>query len=478
MSRPPLSDGWHIQEIYIEAMGSSKWLWNIFPETRAGLMSCIVAAPGLRENLRALKQIIILIFGFLSPSNAFFPKCDVILYSSSNKPSNRPALIALAKKLNDREISCGVLTPTDFIFSKTDCSNIITKLHHCNSFMLACSSVAGSLLGLLSLLVCAIPNKKFFFHLLPRFFCAWNELAHSRARFAGVKDFLDQTSAKIVLTHNEKIPVASELIFASLKRNIKTVLFLCEHPDVLAKPVLSDELWVWDDSIKTSMKARNYWFENISSPNIEVVGHPESDFVTEKKYEFVNFPKMLNDRINDRKVFVFISEYVENKTWDRGPVTSICLNWLIDVAIKCPDWFFLFKTRPLHHNNLPPQLSVENWPENILICRDELELNDILASDRVFAAGALGSLGLYCSARVGIPSFRFNVSDRQMKMDFLDEITFPINNSEQLFEALKEKDCLRAKLPVESVKWQHRGDAIQQMEILLLKLLHENDFAE
>lgn len=264
-------------------------------------------------------------------------------------------------------------------------------------------------------------------------------------------------------------------MIAAKEMQIKSSLFLCEHPDVLTQPVLSGELWVYDHSFEASMSEKKYWFSKHSCANIKVIGHPESDLVLKKQNNPLVKHKIFDSRLKGRKIFLFASEYVSNGVWNRGPVTNVCIKWLYDAAMRCPEWVFIYKTRPLHHHNFFPEIPEKGWPENMIFYRDEAELSDFLASGRVDAAGALGSLALYCSARLGIPSFRFNASKKQMKMPFLDIVTNPILSAEQLIEALESIEPLRSKFSIDSDRWQYRGSSLKRMENLSLELLSKKN---
>jgi hypothetical protein len=315
-------------------------------------------------------------------------------------------------------------------------------------------------------------SSEVFFHILKRIFPIWLHLSLSHVRLVEANKFLYLTGVRLLLTHIEKIPLANELVMTSKLKNIYSIFYCCEHPDALLVPILSNEVWVWNQSIANSVAQEMSNVTNRNLPEIKVVGHHESDMILErmKSSTDLDFPNYLRRE----KIFIFISEYVKNKTWQRGPPTKICVEWLSMAAKALPEWLFVFKGRPYQSlADVPGFESPQELPPNLILYQGTLSLGDILSSGAVTAAGALGSLGLFAAAQSGIPAFRFKVTEVNMPMQFLDELAVTINNPKELVCHLNEIEIGADKPNSKLLNLPYRGKSLDQMETLAWKYLSQ-----
>ena len=438
-------------------------------------MNWTICDRGPRQSARALRDFA----RFLMSSGrkrAKLPQCDVILFCSSDKASFGPAMAELAARLTRRSLRCGLLSYRNLRIADrdgtiADWQDVNERFYSGASLRQAALDAMHGLIAFFCLLEKVKDKRGALVHLLRRAASVWLELTLSRHRLRECCDFLRETGARLVVVHNEKVPIANELIIASRRLGRSTAYFLCEHPDILTQPVQSDEVWVWNEVITSSMRQVIATEKSEPAPEIHVVGHPESDYVLKKRANDVATLNPMDHWIHNGRVFLFISEYTTNKTWKRGPVTRACVRWLRDAAMDLPDWFFVFKTRPYHHAITLPELEDDSMPDNMAIYREGAGLGDFLASGQVVAAGALGSLGLFAAAMCGIPSFRFNVSGRQMAMHFLDELTVPARSPEELIDGLKAVDRHRTALVKKIEGAPYRGRSLDRMEFLALRRL-------
>jgi hypothetical protein len=471
-----LSDGLHLLNIFKKYSKSTAKLQKRFPEVYGSAMNCVLSDTTLRANIKIVVRFIKFFLASSKRGGEKYPKCDVVLFNSSNKTSFGPAIMGLSQRLVNQGYLCTVLSYDSITLFKpggSSSSYPLTAFYRSSSFMGAVYIALREILVLMRIFIALKGDKIALPHILIRILPWWFELIGSYSRSIAASDFLKSSGARLVITHIEKIPVANELVMAANKLDIATILFLCEHPDILTQPVLSREVWVWNKTIAHSLSKEIIDFSGFSDKKIDVVGHYESDYIlgmSRLSSEDLFFSSNLTP---EKKIFVFISEYVENKTWKRGPITRICVEWLRIAAKNYPDWLFVFKSRPYQSNKFVPGFDYLDSapPANLILYQGKMGLSDFLASERVTAAGALGSLGLFAAALSGIPSFRFVVSEPNMPMAFLDEFTVTLKNSSELVNALKEIEIHQSELNVKLLDIPYRGNSLRRMEALALEHL-------
>jgi hypothetical protein len=470
-----ISDGLHLVEIfknYTKCTGSLKYF---YPEVDGAAMNFIVADTGFRFNLRVVKNITKLVVNSLTPSYESYPRCDAIFFNSSNKLSFGPALNELANRLSKRGWICGVLSYDSItILNSTDISPKapIPNFYRAKNVLNAIYALLRGLYVLVRILFSCRNSDEVYAHVTKRFLAAWLELAYSYLRSKEARNFLCATELKLFITHNEKIPISNEIVMCCHRNKIQSIYYFCEHPDAMVMPVYSKEVWVWSSEIKNSLMSE-LKSGNMNLPqSIRLVGHHESDLIIERMKSSVDLD--LPNHLRQEKIFIFISEYVKNKTWQRGPPTKICVEWLSMVANALPGWLFVFKGRPYQSIvDVPGFNSPKDLPSNLILYQGALSLGDLLSSRRIAAAGALGSLGLFAAARSGIPSFRFKVTEVNMPMQFLDELAVTVNNPKELVSLLKKIDIGSEKSNSKLLNLPYRGKSLDQMETLAWKHLSQ-----
>ena len=468
-----LSDGFHLLSIYKAYLHSTKVLQSRFIEVNTSAMNCLLAEAGFRSNIKAIIGLIKLVFKSAIPKESTYPNCDVILFNSSNKGSFGPSMQALSERLSNRGFRCAMLsytTLTLYELGEVKCVYGIPGFHRARNLYSAIFSLLIGACLLVQVLFAAKHSREVFFHILKRTFPTWLHLSYSQIRILEANNFLSLTGARILLTHIEKIPVANELVMVSKQKKIYSIFYCCEHPDALLAPIFSNEVWVWNRSIGNSV-ANEVIDNGIGNhPDIKVVGHHESDLIIERMKSSIDLD--LPNQLSQKKIFIFISEYVKNKTWQRGPPTKICVEWLSIAANALPEWLFIFKGRPYQSlADVPGFDSPKDLPSNLILYQGAMSLQDLLSSGMIAAAGALGSLGLFAAAQSGIPSFRFKVTEVNMSMPFLDELTLMVGDPKALVDKLKDLELSIDILNEKLLNLPYRGKSLDQMEALACKHL-------
>ena len=315
-----LSDGLHLLKIFREYVTCTSAINNQYQEINCSAMNCVLAETTLRTNVKAILRTFNLLILSLRPSISEYPKCDVVLFNSSNKPSFGPAITNLAERLAKKGFRCAVLSyeKINLMGPEGFRSNYpLTGFYRSNNFITALSSIARGTYVLLKVLLQTASNPLIFSHIVKRIIPTWQQLIFSYNRSKEASAFLKRSSPQLIITHIEKIPIAHELVMAATRQSIPTVLFLCEHPDVLTQPICSQEVWAWNKTIASSIIKEIVQFEGKQNKKIFVVGHHESDYIMSKdKISLLDLGLPINQPTG-QKIFIFISEYVENKTWKR-----------------------------------------------------------------------------------------------------------------------------------------------------------------
>jgi hypothetical protein len=473
------TDGIHLLKIYEHYVKSTSVLSKAYPEISASALSCILSDTSTRSNIRAVINLIKLFLNSLFVYKVSYPKCDVILFNSSNKPSFGPAINELAMRLTRKGYSCGIISYDKITTIGYDGSQVISNLdsfYAARGFIHFISAAFRALIVSFKIqYVLVRENSVFFAYYLRRSLPNYYSLLISYIRSSHVDVFYECTKAKLLITHIEKIPIANELVMASDRNGVYTILFLCEHPDIMTQPIYSREIWVWNNDFADSVLYETSLFNKKIDKKLYIVGHYESDYILSLRNNKPIDYRFPITSLRNRKIFLFISELVENSTWQRKPITGECVNWLKIAAKSLPDWLFIFKTRPYQNTTVVPGFdgSLQDLPENLVLYNGEQGLPQFLAYGDITAAGALGSLGLFAAAHCGIPCFRFIVSDPHMHMTFLDDFALKIYNPSDLTANLKSIDIHQNKLNSKLSTLSFRSQSMDRMEQLTVNRLIE-----
>ena len=472
-------DGQHVLDLYqgymefLQSRGSS---WPA--EVRLTAMNIIVSDTRIKTIIKTIILLANHLFSKKNKSITKLPEIDALIFISSDKPSFSPALNSLAENILERNLSCGILSynsvecrladgtlTTQPLNSRFPSETFLNKF---NGLVFAAAVSTAVLANLF------LSRRELFFHLLKRASTLVYEIYISRVRSKACHELAVELNPKIFVTHIEKVPVANEMISELGSTAAKRILFLCEHPDTLIHPIASDEVWVWNHVIASEIVGREPRPSYLKKIAIEVVGHHESDRILAAQEREIFCSELETIFHPDKKIFIFISEYLENTAWDRGPITRLAVGWIKACAELMTDWQFVIKTRPYHSMAAMPGFDTDSTilPTNVSVYRGGLGLYQIFASGRVAAAGATGSLGLFAAARSGIPGYRFVMNERHMEMRFLDELTVVVNAPEQLAQHLTDCDKHRKILHSKVIREPYRGRSLERMTDLVLRDLN------
>lgn len=460
--------------------------WNKHPELLAAGFSILLrptVGQGFRYALRQYYNDFRTLFGFLfgeKAKNISLPNSAVLLFASTNKPSWMPAIEKLAESLALRDFNCAVLTLDDMKICRK--RQRIERLEVCDESVpeylqwIYCrlpyenviSLIYRSFSATLLLLKAAINDRPLFFYLLCNLFHTWIELFMSLHRFYALNQVLEQCSPKFILVNHERLPIAAELLLLKKPENVHTVLFTNEWPTIELLPLLSKEVWVWNERIASGLKNI---LPKSNLPKINIIGITELDYINELLEASCGYEN-LKHKVEDKPTILFLSQAVPNRV--NSMVTEKMLSWLEEAAILCKDWYFIYKSRPGREDSgINGLIRLSRLP-NFFISDKELTLKHLLKLDNIKIVCALNSSGLVIATGMGKLACRFVVSDSIMEYPFLNEITMPVHSATRLIDLLQrcsQDDFSKMDIGDEIEIFPYRGETIKRMEHLCLQHL-------
>lgn len=375
------------------------------------------------------------------------PVCDVILFGSSRKPSVQPGTDLLAERLARRGYSCAVIDGLNSLTLWRTPKESGERVEQAviDSFPDAMRSGVGraesvcvalrtcSLWALLRIYSIAVGGGLRQVVLSNRY-KIWTMLmasAHRRRVFARL---LASARPRFVLVNNERVAPACELLMSASARSCKRVLFCNEIICEMLNPVLSDDVWVWNSVAERDLVSA---VEGLRA-TVHQIGSVEAECVRIRQP--VSPPaEKLRSQIGDRHVLVFLSQYPMYSfvdDLDTGIAERIVAEWLVCAAMACPEWHFVFKTRPYHHRAQPEWFALMESTSAITISRGDLEFSDLLQWSNVRVVGSLLSTGLYVAACEGRKALRFMVLPQQGSVPVVDSVSQQVHGVEELISAL------------------------------------------
>ena len=442
------------------------------------------ARRGFRTALHALLGWVTATLAQAVETSMFVPTCDVLLYYSAAKPNSQPAMEDLANRLARKGLQCALIrAATMEILGQDDSGQVkrtpvpeYSKLFvHGVSRRQNWQTLLSSLWDafLLSALVLR-RDPSLFKKILWNPLNVWYELLTGAHRLAAANWLLDQIRPRLIVTNGEHIPIASEILLSrEAGRAVK--IWLCnEQPNPDLKPTLFDEVWVWNqyvaDEYRRSLSSRE-------AVKFEAVGRAEIDFVLQGS-EVSEAEEQLRQQVGGKRVVLFLSEFIPNHEVQMGGVTEEALRWIGDASRHCPDWRFVYKSRPLHHGEQTPGLELIAQTPNCIIPSSEISLRSLLNWDNVLVVAAVSSSGLFVAAGTGKLAIRLLVSSQSTPRPIIDRISIPINSPVELRELLLDFDRQqivyhdRTHVQQEAL-FPYRGHVLDRMESLCLQHLKE-----
>ena len=442
---------------------------------------------------RGLKTALGLILGWMVEtvirdgiSEPSLPTCDVLLYYSTPKPNTKPAIEELANRLAQKGLRCVVATSSTMEIVSADSASqtkrervaeypqlLIHGLGRWQSCRILFSSVRDVLV--LAILVWRRDPalfKKIFWDPLN----VWYELLLSAHRLAIVHRLLRKLRPQLIIANGEHIPIAAEMLLSKEASKSKKIWFCNEYLTTPAmKPMLFDEVWVWNQQVID--EARQTLQPDIAI-KFEVIGRAEIDFALQAPESCTDEEIEIRQRTHSKHVLLFVSEYIPNHGTRMGEVTAEALRWIAEAGRQCPDWQFVYKSRPLHHGKDTPGLEIIEGLPNCIIPQSEISLRNFLSWDNLVVVTALSSSALLVAAGVGKMALRLLVTSRFTPVPLVDQTAIPIHSPQQLIDILAdfERNDLLYKEKLErewKVLFPHQGHVLERMESLCLQHLKE-----
>jgi hypothetical protein len=251
-----------------------------------------------------------------------------------------------------------------------------------------------------------------------------------------------------------------------------------EAVDPVLFPIMVDEVWTWNQTFAD-------WIRSVAPsyelPALAIVGSGEvDDALLHQRQESGNVTG-LNDLSNGRPAFLFLSTGF-GSAQGMGPISAEAARWMADAARRCPDWLFIYKTRPGRADNPIPGEKCFKGLTNVHISRGDRELREFLTWDKLAVVGALGSNGLYMAAGMGKLACRLLVSRRQRPNPVIDEIAIPVDSPDDLVSVLARVRPRATTSPdaaplADDARFPYRGHVLDRMTSLALRHLQSGSHA-
>ena len=391
--------------------------------------------------------------------------CDVLIYSSSNKPSVQPTMNWLAQRLGNTGVSTvhwGAETIECFngqLPAPTLPVKGIRKALDSAFRYQALWDIPISLWHSISAYVTALVSCNSFarrFETSPQ--RLFSEIAINRHLTRVLREFLSHLRPKIIVTNGEQTPIGCALTAAARMEGIRVVWFFNEWPTFQMMPILSDELWVWNKTVATTLESIQS--PNFPAPKIETIGMAQLDSFEQQVHQGSVVPT----RLPGPRCLIFLSEHIPAYAQHNSEETEIALQWLAEAASVVKDWHFVIKPRPYHEATPIPGEHYLEGHKNIVVMRDGVTMNSLLASPDVHALAALSSSGLLLAAATGRKALRLLVGDNPYSLPPLDELVQGVRSSGMLVAALGE-----AATPKVVQAFPDRGKVLENMEALIYR---------
>ena len=389
--------------------------------------------------------------------------CDVLMYCSSDKPSVQPAMDWLARRLGQAgmpTVHWGSTTITCYLQGRPDHTLPAKGIRKALGFALrqrAICDIPRSLWFSLSTFATALAGFRPFakrFTISPR--RLFSEIATNRHMTRVLREFLATLKPKLILTNGEQTPVGCALTAAARKEGIRVVWFFNEWPTSQMMPVLSDEIWVWNNAVADTLKAIHP--VGFPAPNVQIIGMAQLDCMQEQASQ----GDVVAARLPGPRCLVFLSEYIPAYAHHNRLATELALRWLAEAASLAEDWHFVIKPRSYHDTTPLPGEQYLQGHKNIMVMRDGVSMAALVAAPEVEAIAALSSSGLLLGAATGRKAFRLLVSENPYPIPSLDRVVQAISSPEMLVRALgKSARVFSAEA------FPNRGKVLATMEALV-----------
>lgn len=394
----------------------------------------------VRDYYVSLKCILKHVFGS-GVGKVCVPGVDVLLFASTNKPSFMPATRELAVRLVNNARRCTLLSlqnMTTFEYAENGCSEMAVPHYDrwlygrmsFTSFLGCCTKTT-----FLTFYIClkSLTTWTLTPYFLTHLFQVWVDVYASLHRFSVLRDILIQAKPKLVVVNHERVPVAAELIALAKEMGIHTVLFTNEWPTVELEPVVSDEVWVWNEHSRRLLKEV---VGSATAHKISVVGIAELDFAISQNNVPTLNGQLLHKELSGRSTIVYLSQMVSQRVDDR--ITAKIIEILYSFAKKHPEWALIYKSRPGKNESNSKVVAQLKGLNNVFMADAKITLAELLNMDNVKAVAALNSSGLVIGVGMKKMACRFVVPGEVAEYPLLNQLSRPIATVSDLEAALSD----------------------------------------
>jgi hypothetical protein len=253
--------------------------------------------------------------------------------------------------------------------------------------------------------------------------------------------------------------------------NTFKIWYFNEYPSIELYPLLTNEIWVWDDVVKNEflrLKAIHFPHSPLS---IETIGREEVDACLESKFNPTGvWVDKIKEASKSRKICVFLAENVENKILNLQNLANESFEWIKKAALTNENWFFVIKSRPLHNHVHFSEYNIVNNLKNVIILQEEFSLSDCLRMPDIRVVAACTSSGLHVAAGVGKIALRMQVATRPIKVRVIDEVSYSAKNSDEFASFFKNLPKVKKE---NNEFFSQHGKCIENMKKRIFFLLSQ-----
>lgn len=388
-----------------------------------------------------------------------FPRgdCDILIYCSSDKPSVQPAMNWLAQRLGRAGLRVCLWGPGGLAWYSCETSDEMAAVPTaalCGLF--SWWDVAAAGWWACQTYVHARLSREALGRRLAdrpaRLLC---EMAASRSDARLARTVLDRLSPAFIVTNGEQTRMGVMLTAQAQTQGVPVAWFFNEWPTWQMAPIISDEVWVWNDWVRDAIMALPWC--NGREPRVEIIGMAQLDCMQDQAADH----RGLDWGLPEKPTLVFVSEHIPAYAQHNSAGTRAAMGWIGRAAAALPDWSFLVKPRPYHARApLPGEDGLARLP-NVRILRDEMPMAQLLSAPQVRAMAALSSSALLLAAATGRLALRLAVDATTFPIPALDQAVVRADSAEALIAAL-----VSAEPPSITAAFPYRGQVLERMHAL------------
>ncbi len=235
------------------------------------------------------------------------------------------------------------------------------------------------------------------------------------------------TKPKVIIVNSERNSKISTILNLVKSYQIRSYFICNELPGNHLYPLLSNNVFFWDDFHLNQVLNENQLINGYIIGNYEV---QNATFINQNRINsaFKHF--------KENEYILFLDDYDGNLVRDKYEFTIKYNQFMYDICKQNPEKQFIFKNRQFVKNLVPGQNQI-NQLSNTIIYNGELDLSLFLSWNKIKAVGGVSSQGLYVSSQLNIPTFRLFFKNIQKPIPIIDHNVQLITNHSQFNKFLK-----------------------------------------